>query len=227
MPVTDGSGYRVDLPAKRPALWILGGMRALHALPFLIPVASVVAGQAAGGSVFAFTDSQGIVHYSNVPADSRFELLLAAPREGGELHGAPSLQRSAAYSHIIDGAAVANRLEPALITAVILAESGGDPQAVSKRGARGLMQLMPATARKYGVSNVFDPEQNIRGGSQYLHDLAERYRNDLDLMLAAYNAGPEAVDRQNGRIPPFKETLEYVPRVLQIYHRLLDLTHAR
>src|ERR1700724_4921960 len=78
------------------------GMRALHALPLLIPIASVVVGQAAGGSVFAFTDSQGIVHYSNVPADTRFELVLAAPREG-EAHNGPSLQRSAAYSQIIDG----------------------------------------------------------------------------------------------------------------------------
>jgi soluble lytic murein transglycosylase-like protein len=225
-PVTAGFGYRIDLPVKLQRLCILGGMRALHALPLLIPVASVAAGQAAGGSVFAFTDSQGIVHYSNVPADTRYELVLAAPREG-EAHGGPSLQRSAAYSHIIDGAALANRLEPALITAVILAESGGDPQAVSKRGARGLMQLMPATARQYGVSNVFDPEQNIRAGSQYLADLAQRYQNDLELMLAAYNAGPEAVDRQGGRIPPFRETLEYVPRVLQIYHRLLDLPQAR
>jgi soluble lytic murein transglycosylase-like protein len=202
-------------------------MRALHALPLLIPVASVAAGQAAGGSVFAFTDPQGVVHYSNVPADTRFELVLAAPREGKELHGGPSLQRSAAYSHIIDGAALANRLEPALITAVIVAESGGDPQAVSKRGARGLMQLMPATARRYGVSNVFDPEQNIRAGAQYLADLGARYQNDLELMLAAYNAGPEAVDAQGGRIPPFRETLEYVPKVMQIYHRLLDLAGAR
>jgi soluble lytic murein transglycosylase-like protein len=204
-------------------------MRVLQALPLLIPVASLAAGQAAGESVFAFTDSQGIVHYSNVPADTRFQLFLAAPREGGDRlsQEGRSLQRSAAYSHIIDGAALANRLEPALVTAVILAESGGDPRAVSKRGARGLMQLMPATARLYGVSNVFDPEQNIRAGSQYLHDLAERYQNDVELMLAAYNAGPEAVDRQGGRIPPFRETLEYVPRVLQIYHRLLDLTHVR
>ena len=199
----------------------------MHALAFLIPVASVAAGQIAGGSVFAFTDPQGIVHYSNVPADTRFQLVLAAPRDGQGSPGGPSLQRSAAYSHIIDGAALANRLEPALVTAVILAESGGDPLAVSKRGARGLMQLMPATARRYGVRNVFDPEQNIRAGSQYLHDLAGRYQNDLELMLAAYNAGPEAVDRQGGRIPPFRETLEYVPRVLQIYHRLLELTHAR
>jgi soluble lytic murein transglycosylase-like protein len=199
-------------------------MRALQVLPLLIPVASVAVGQIAGESVFAFTDAQGIVHYSNVPADTRFQMFLAAPHDAQESHGSRSLQRSAAYSHIIDGAALANRLEPALVTAVILAESGGDPRAVSKRGARGLMQLMPATARRYGVSNVFDPEQNIRAGSQYLHDLAERYQNDVQLMLAAYNAGPEAVDRQGGRIPPFRETLEYVPRVLQIYHRLLDLT---
>ena len=202
-------------------------MRALHALPLLIPVVSVAAGQAVGGSVFAFTDPQGVVHYSNVPADTRFELVLAAPREGKELQGGASLQRSAAYSHIIDGVALANRLEPALITAVIVAESGGDPQAVSKRGARGLMQLMPATARRYGVSNVFDPEQNIRAGAQYLADLGARYQNDLELMLAAYNAGPEAVDARGGRIPPFRETLEYVPRVLQIYHRLLDLAGTR
>jgi soluble lytic murein transglycosylase-like protein len=204
-------------------------MRALHALLLLIPVASFAADSAAGASVFAFTDSQGIVHYSNVPADTRFELVIAAPRAGQDSpsHDGPSLQRSAAYSHIIDGAALANRLEPALVTAVILAESGGDPRAVSKRGARGLMQLMPATARQYGVSDVFDPEQNIRAGSHYLRDLAERYQNDLELMLAAYNAGPEAVDRQGGRIPPFRETLEYVPRVLQIYHRLLDLTRVR
>jgi soluble lytic murein transglycosylase-like protein len=229
MPVTEGCGYRVHLPAKLQALCILVGMRVLHALPFLIPVASVAAGQVGGASVFAFTDSQGIVHYSNVPADTRFELVFAAPREGQDLspHKVTSLQRSAAYTHIIDGAALANRLEPALVTAVILAESGGDPQAVSKRGARGLMQLMPATARRYGVNNVFDPEQNIRGGSQYLHDLADRYQNDLELMLAAYNAGPEAVDRQGGKIPPFRETLEYVPRVLQIYHQLLDLTRIR
>ena len=90
-------------------------MRALYALPLLIPVASVAAGQAVGGSVFAFTDPQGIVHYSNVPADTRFQLVLPAPRGGQELHGGPSLRRSAAYSHIIDGAALANRLEPALV----------------------------------------------------------------------------------------------------------------
>jgi soluble lytic murein transglycosylase-like protein len=190
----------------------------------LVPAVSLAAEPRLAGAIFGFTDSQGVAHYSNVPADDRFQLVLAAPNEAESAHATSALQRSAAYTQIIKGAAAANRLEPALVTAVIVAESGGDPQAVSKRGARGLMQLMPETARRYGVRNLFDPEQNIRGGSQYLRDLAQRYQNDLQLMLAAYNAGPEAVDRQGGRIPPYRETLEYVPRVLQIYHQLLDLT---
>jgi soluble lytic murein transglycosylase-like protein len=199
-------------------------MRLLCALSIIVPPVSLAANPTSGNGIFAFTDPQGVVHYSNVPADERFQLVWAEPAAGAAEAVAPdstSLQRSAAYSHIIKGAAAANRLEPALVTAVIAAESGGDPRAVSKRGARGLMQLMPETARRYGVSNSFDPEQNITGGARYLRDLVERYQNDLELVLAAYNAGPDAVDRQGGRIPPFRETLEYVPRVLAIYHRLL------
>jgi soluble lytic murein transglycosylase-like protein len=204
-------------------------MHPLCVLTILVSAASAAAEPVSETGIFAYTDAQGVVHYSNVPADSRFQLVLAAPSggEGRPVRAGPFLERSAMYSHIIDRAATANRLEPALVTAVILAESGGDPRAVSKRGARGLMQLMPVTARHYGVNDSFDPEQNIRGGSQYLRDLAGRYQNDLHLMLAAYNAGPEAVDRQGGRIPPFKETAEYVPRVLQIYHQLVELTHVR
>jgi soluble lytic murein transglycosylase-like protein len=209
-------------------------MRAAGSLSVLVPAVLLTAhvapaaAEATATGIFSFTDTQGVIHYSNVPADKRFRLLLAAPPEPREMgsRAGVSLERFAAYTRLIKGAAQSNRLEPALVTAVMLAESGGDPRAQSKRGARGLMQLMPATARQYGVSNVFDPEENIRGGSRYLRDLVERYQNDLQLVLAAYNAGPEAVDRHGG-IPPFKETLEYVPRVLQIYHRLLEVTDAR
>jgi soluble lytic murein transglycosylase-like protein len=209
-------------------------MRAAGSLSVLVPAmlltahVAPAAAEATVTGIFAFTDTRGVIHYSNVPADNRFQLVLAAPAEPREMgrRAGVLLQRFAAYSRLIKGAAHSNRLEPALVAAVILAESGGDPRAQSKRGARGLMQLMPATARLYGVSNVFDPDENIRGGSRYLHDLVERYQNDLQLVLAAYNAGPEAVDRHGG-IPPFRETLEYVPRVLQIYHRLLELTDAR
>jgi soluble lytic murein transglycosylase-like protein len=199
-------------------------MRSWCAFALLVPAASLAADPRLEGAIFGFTDSQGVVHYSNVPADNRFQLVVAAPGQAESTRTPGAVERSAAFSHIIDGAAAANRLEAALVRAVIVAESGGDPQAVSKRGARGLMQLMPDTARRYGVRDIFDPEQNIRGGSRYLRDLKLRYRNDLQLVLAAYNAGPEAVDRQGGRIPPYRETLEYVPRVLQIYHHLLQLT---
>jgi Transglycosylase SLT domain/Domain of unknown function (DUF4124) len=181
----------------------------------------------ARADIFGYKDERGVAHYSNVPVDSRFRLLIAVP---GEVHsGTVSqwLRRSKPYSHLIDDAARANGLEPALIRAVLMAESGGDPRAVSPRGARGLMQLMPATARQYGVGNSFDPEQNIRAGSQYLRDLTDHYRNDLELVLAAYNAGPAAVDQHGGAIPPIKETLAYVPRVLQLYHSLLDRAESR
>ena len=184
------------------------------------------AAQASAAGIFAFTDAGGTVHYSNVPVDDRYEVVLdaaAAKSPVGSNLGA-LLRRSAQYSKAIETAARASRLEPALLQAVMVTESGGDPNAVSRKGARGLMQLMPATARLYGVRNAFDPEQNIRGASQYLRDLTDRYRDDLELVLAAYNAGPAAVDLYGGRIPPLKETLDYVPRVLRLYAHLRELT---
>jgi soluble lytic murein transglycosylase-like protein len=127
---------------------------------------------------------------------------------------------------VIESAARASRLEPALLQAVMVAESGGDPKALSSKGARGLMQLMPATARLYGVRDAFDPEQNIRAASRYLRDLTDRYQDDLRLVLAAYNAGPAAVDSYGGKVPPLRETLDYVPRVLRIYSRLREMAPA-
>ncbi|MCD6363720.1 MAG: lytic transglycosylase domain-containing protein [Synergistetes bacterium] len=102
--------------------------------------------------------------------------------------------------------------------AVIQAESGFNPRAVSSKGAMGLMQLMPATARELGVSDPFDIEDNIMGGVKYLRYLSEKYKGNLELILAAYNAGPYAVDRYRG-IPPYRETQNYVQRVLSIYRR--------
>src|SRR4051794_3540141 len=126
-------------------------MRTAVSVAALVPSVLLVAQAVAAGGIYAFTDSSGVVHYSNVPADARFELLLTEPRSATQSASPQSilLNRSAAYVRLIKGAAQANRLEPALVTAVMLAESGGDPRAVSKRGASGLMQLMPATARQY------------------------------------------------------------------------------
>jgi len=118
---------------------------------------------------------------------------------------------------LIEAAAQASQLEPALIHAVIAAESGYNPSALSPKGAVGLMQLMPQTAKRYSVTNPLDPLQNIQGGARYLRDLLRMFNNDLKLALAAYNAGENAVMKYGNRIPPFPETLAYVPRVLSYY----------
>lgn len=113
------------------------------------------------------------------------------------------------------------RLDPGLVSAVISVESGFDPSAVSPKGARGLMQLMPATAREYGVKDVHDPRQNIEGGVAYLSDLTRRYDGNLKLALAAYNAGPTAVGEAGG-VPGFPETIQYLERIEARYGKSLS-----
>jgi soluble lytic murein transglycosylase-like protein len=117
-------------------------------------------------------------------------------------------------------------VEPNLLRAVIVVESGFNSRAVSKRGAVGLMQLMPATASRFGVSDLYDPKQNVHAGASYLKFLMDRFGHDVRLALAAYNAGEDAVERNGGRIPPFTETMAYVPKVLKIYRMLADLPRA-
>jgi soluble lytic murein transglycosylase-like protein len=171
--------------------------------------------------VYGYTDAQGVAHFSNVPADARYRLLITSPAEAGADRRVDKwLQKSATYDSLIETAAFANTLNPTLIRAMIVVESGFNPRAVSKRGAIGLMQLRPETARRYGVSNIYDPAQNIRAGTRYLSDLMTLYGSDTELALAAYNAGEAAVARYGGHIPPFKETLEYVPSVLKLYRAL-------
>jgi soluble lytic murein transglycosylase-like protein len=163
------------------------------------------------------------VHFSNVPANPQYRLLLSSPADPG-VPAQPSnkwLGKSTQYDSLIKSAARTHAVHAALIRAVILVESGFNPRAVSKRGAVGLMQLLPETAKRYGVSDIYDPEQNIRAGTHYLSDLMARFGSDLNLTLAAYNAGENAVDRYGGQIPPFKETQKYVPNVLRIYRALM------
>lgn len=116
-------------------------------------------------------------------------------------------------------AAHEQNVDRALLQAVVAAESGYDPHAVSSAGAVGLMQLMPETARRYGVNDRYDPADNIEAGARYLHDLMRRFNDNLSLVLAAYNAGENAVAQYGNQIPPYRETRLYVPRVMSLYRR--------
>ena len=125
--------------------------------------------------------------------------------------------RRSPYDALIERYATLHGVDPVLVRAVILVESNFDPRCVSRKGAKGLMQLMPETARRYGVRDIFDIEQNIRGGVRYLADLLEMFPDDVARALAAYNAGENAVIR-NGGIPPYQETMTYVRRALTVYY---------
>ncbi|MBV9621194.1 MAG: lytic transglycosylase domain-containing protein [Gammaproteobacteria bacterium] len=175
----------------------------------------------ARGDIYMFVDPAGVTHLSNVPNDPRYRLLVADPRTAPAPQPGKWLANSRLYDPLIERAARGAALAPELVRAVIAVESAFNPQAVSRRGALGLMQLRPATARRYGVANAFDPAQNIAGGTQYLRDLMQRYGNNMELALAAYNAGEDAVERYGRTVPPFSETRQYVPAVLRVYHALL------
>ena len=124
------------------------------------------------------------------------------------------------FQKLIRDAAARYNLDPTLIHSVISIESNFDPKAVSRKNARGLMQLMPRTAELMGVKDSFDPGQNIDGGSHYLSDLLKKYKNDITLALAAYNAGPDSVDKYGRRVPPYLETMKYVQRIAKTYAKL-------
>jgi soluble lytic murein transglycosylase-like protein len=123
---------------------------------------------------------------------------------------------------VVSAASKRNNLDPDLVNSVILAESGFDPNAVSPKGAQGLMQLMPQTAARMGVQNAMDPAANVEGGTRYLGELLVRYHHDLSKALAAYNAGPDRVEQYHG-VPPYPETLAYVARVVRDFNRKKDI----
>jgi len=179
----------------------------------------------AGSKIYTYVDADGVKHYTDVPDNNRYKLLVLSPQdrtESGQYYDLSLMARATQYDSIIEKAALSAAVEPNLLRAVIVVESGFNSRAVSKRGAVGLMQLMPATATRFGVSNPYDPKQNVHGGAHYLKFLIDRFGQDIRLALAAYNAGEEAVDRNGGRIPPFAETMAYVPRVLKIYRMLAE-----
>jgi soluble lytic murein transglycosylase-like protein len=179
----------------------------------------------ARSKIYTYVDADGIKHYTDLPDNNRYKLLVLSPQDmtqSGQYYDLSLIARATQFDSIIEKAAVSAAVEPNLLRAVIVVESGFNSRAVSRRGAVGLMQLMPATATRFGVSNPYDPKQNVHAGARYLKFLIDRFGQDIRLALAAYNAGEEAVDRNGGRIPPFAETMAYVPRVLKIYRMLAE-----
>lgn len=158
----------------------------------------------ADADIYRYVDADGRVHFTDTPTHGRWDMYRKESPAAGAGH--------VSYKDLIRRHANSYRLEEALVKAVIKVESDYRPRIVSKKGAQGLMQLIPETARLLKVSNPFDPSENIRGGSQYLRKMLDLFNDDLELALAAYNAGPTTVKRYGG-VPPYDETRNYVKRV--------------
>lgn len=198
----------------RPALFCL-------AVTVLAPLPA----QAASG-IFGFVDEDGVEHLSNVPDDKRYRLVLAdrfeparkALRAPRGVFALPYGQRP--FHDSVMRASNDTGVDAKLLHAVISVESGYNQGAVSPKGATGLMQLLPSTARRYGTVNLLDPGENIRAGARYLRDLLAMFDNNVELALAAYNAGENAVIRYGRHLPPYAETRRYVPLVVAHYQRM-------
>lgn len=181
-----------------------------------------------GADVYKYVDSAGHVFYTDNPRHSGYRLIIKTPaafsrssssrrwRLGSEF----SARNRSQFDSLIDAAASKYSLDPTLLHAVIRAESAYNPTAVSRKGAVGLMQLMPETAARFGVRNRYDPSENIEAGARYLSELIDMFQSDVRLAVAAYNAGENNVVKYGNKVPPFQETQAYVARVLNYYNRM-------
>jgi soluble lytic murein transglycosylase-like protein len=197
-------------------------------LPLLIAFAALMGlARSASADIYMFKDERGVVHFTNIPqGDKRFKMVRKEDNTSAYARAAglpqivmPTEENIRRYSPIIESVSRTHGVDVALVHAVISAESGYNAAALSRAGARGLMQLMPDTARRYGVHNVMDPTENIVAGVKYLRDLISMFNGNLELAVAAYNAGENAVVRYGNRIPPYAETVNYVPKVLGFYRK--------
>ena len=173
---------------------------------------TAVAPGAANAQIYSRIDANGTLVLSDRKID--------APTKVYEVNGAPAIRTTkpmsaaaARYDAIVQAHASKQGLRPELVRAVIQVESGFNPRATSPKGAMGLMQLMPQTARDLGVRDAYDPDENVRGGTKYLRQLLDKYDGNQELALAAYNAGPGAVDKYGEQVPPYRETRDYVRKV--------------
>jgi len=184
--------------------------------------------EARADGIYKYVEKDGTIVYTNVPPSGRKAQRLpgtfrAAPASSDyvpQARGPDELRRK--YDELMESAAIRYRVPVALVRAVVQAESNYDPTAVSPRGASGLMQLMPDTAREMFVKDIFDPKENIEGGTRYLRVLANQFSGDMVKMVAAYNAGPDAVAKWGGTVPPYAETQDYVRKVIALYFQYKD-----
>jgi len=173
--------------------------------------------------VYRYTDEDGSVSYTDRPTHSGYVKVIETRK--GWVEAKPSgnfKNNKTRYLPIISEIARKNEIPVSLVSAIVHAESHYNPTVVSRTGAVGLMQLMPDTARRYNVANRENPHQNVTGGVAYFKDLMKLFNNDLDLSLAAYNAGENAVIRYGNKIPPYKETQRYVQKVRALYVQYQD-----
>jgi soluble lytic murein transglycosylase-like protein len=171
-----------------------------------------------GADIYRYVDVDGVVHYSNTQPDGKFTLYLREGPKSAPRARAASLPMESWMTGYVDKVSRANDLPPALVHAIIKAESNGQRKAVSPKGAKGVMQLMPFTSKRMRVIDPFDPIENIEGGIRYIKELLVSFEGDLINTIAAYNAGPAAV-RKYGGVPPYQETRLYVRRVMDLYRQ--------
>lgn len=184
----------------------------------LILLAAFILPSLAGADIYMFIDSSGTANFTNVPISQDFKLYIREKPQPGKVKGSGASKSGKGnnFHPEIKDAAKTFGVDYSLVKAVIKAESDFNPGAVSKKGATGLMQIMPFNWDSLNINDPFDPGQNIMGGTQYLKLLMIRYKGNLPLVLAAYNAGPDVVDKYNS-VPPYGETQSYVTRVMKLY----------
>ncbi len=193
-------------------------MQLIIAIIFLIHLV-LLAGPSFAG-IYRWVDERGVIHFTNCPRDPQFKLYIRESKDdvGGEENRAsvPPVRDQSQFDSLIEEFSKKHNVDFALVKAMIKAESGFNPLAVSRKGAKGLMQLMPETAQRMNVGNIFNPRENIDGGVRYFRYLLSIFNEDLRLSLAAYNAGENIVSELRS-IPPYRETVDYVRKVLNYY----------
>ena len=197
----------------------------------LVAAIALCSMSAVKADVYKYVDGQGRMHFADKPLHEGYRLVLKSFKARNEPRTRPGSKPRIDYRAMKKNrqrftptiADIARRhgMPAGLLHAVVATESAYDPEAVSRAGAVGLMQLMPDTAKRYGVSNRRDPVKNLNGGTRYLKDLLVRFDNNIELALAGYNAGENAVEKYGNKVPPFEETQTYVRKVLSLYRQHL------